>query len=416
MTSTSGPAGRDGTADEPPEPTGFRWYLRSSLPLSWLAKDFMPALEYLRETEQMPVVNIRRGWLHGAHLEVIANSHDGRPVPWPQVIVRLRAPREETSVPYAEEGYLSRARELGRLEQQPGPYLPYRPHGTFEWLATSDLQRWPGSAQLLRERALTWMFDSLAVTLALGGAASSGEADPLTMVAEIMLAVADAHPLRIPHGAFFYRSLAEAFLRRSLPAADPLAEFRRGLAGDASTLQPLVKRMLAGGDTRSSASWRRTAAYCMGLFDSAVLASELTPRALDEMSDTPGVALPAGIGEQPPGWLPSYQLLLNLLYAQLPLLGVSPSQYYYLCWALAEIVDDVTGLARRSARLLDRRGICEVGLCGDMQGLKVQGSIARIASIIAIPILFGRYGSAVGGGRSRRGGGSGPVPHRAGKF
>ncbi len=63
MTSTSDLKYRDGTADETPEPTGFRWYLRSSLPVSW-------------------------------------------------------------------------------------PYLPYQPHGTFEWLAHSDLRLWPGHAQL----------------------------------------------------------------------------------------------------------------------------------------------------------------------------------------------------------------------------------------------------------------------------
>ncbi len=193
------------------------------------------------------------------------------------------------------------------------------------------------------------MLDSLAVTLAPGGAASASEVAPLAVVAEVMLATADAHPLRIPHGAFSYRSQAEAFLSSSLAAPDPLPGFRRKLASDAPVLRPLVERMLAGGDTMSSASWRRTASYCMGLFDSAVLADELTPQTLDEINDRPGGALPEGINEQPPGWFTSYRLLLNLLYAQLPLLGVSPRQYYYLCWALAETVDEVTGRLRRSA-------------------------------------------------------------------
>jgi hypothetical protein len=349
MASTSDLEYCDGPAGETPEPTGFRWYLRSSLPVSWLARDVMPALAYLRETERLPVVNVRRGWLHGTHLEVIAHSDDGRAVPWPQAIVRLRAPVEETSALGSEEGYLARARELGRLEQRPGPYLPYHPHGTFEWLAQSDVQQWPGRAQVLRERTLTLLLDSLAVTLEPGGAASSGQVAPLDVVAEIMLATADAHPRRIPHGALSYRSHAEAFLNRSLPASDPLPDFRRTLASDVPVLRPLVQRMLAGGDTRSSASWRRAAAYCMGLFDSAVLASELTPRMLDEICDRWDGALPVGINEHPPGWLTSYQLLLNLLYSQLPLLGVSPPRYYYLCWAIAETVDEVTGWPSRSA-------------------------------------------------------------------
>jgi hypothetical protein len=343
MTSKSDLKYRDGTADETPEPTGFRWYLHSSLPVSWLAKDVIPALAYLRETERMPVVNLRRGWLHGAHLEVIAHSDDGRAVPWPQVIVRLRAPSEETSASHTEEAYLARARELGQLEQVPGPYLPYQPHGTFEWLAQSDLPQWPGRAQVLRERTLTRMLDSLAVTLALGGAASASEVAPLTVVAEIMLATADAHPLRISRGALSYRSHAEAFLRQSPAASNSLPDFQRKLASDAPILRPLVERMFAGGDTKNSASWRRTAAYCMGLFDSAVLAEELTPQTLDEISDRAGGARPLGFNDEQPGWFTSYRLLLNLQYAQLPLLGVSPRQYYYLCWAIAETVDEVTG-------------------------------------------------------------------------
>lgn len=348
MTSTSGLKYRDGTADETPEPTGFRWYLRSSLPVSWLAKDVMPALAYLRETERMPVVYIRRGWLHGAHLEVIAHSEDGRAVPWPQVIVRLRAPAEETSASYTEEAYLARVRELGQLERLPGPYLPYQPHGTFEWLAQSDLPHWPGRAHVLRERTLSRMLDSLAVTLAMGGGASTSEVAPLAVVAEVMLATADAHPLRIARGAFSYRSHAEAFLRRkwgsgSPAASEPLPRFRRELANDAPVLRPLVERMMAGGDTKNSASWRRTAAYCMGLFDSAVLAGELTPQTLDEISDGADGALPLGVNDERPCLFTSYRLLLSLQYAQLPLLGVSPRQYYYLCWAIAETVDEVTG-------------------------------------------------------------------------
>jgi hypothetical protein len=363
------------TPDMRPEPVGFRWYLHSTLPVSWLAADVMPVLSYLRWTERMTVVNMRRGWLHGTHLEVVAQADDGRPVPWTHVLARLRPP--EPTAPQTEEAYLARARELGRLEQKAGPYLPLRPHGTFDWLAHADLKGWPGRAQALRERTLTRMLDSLAVTL--GGRAGLGEAAPAETVAEIMLATADAHPLRIPYGTFSYRSHAEAFLNWSRPVSDARPEFERRLAADRPVLRPLVERMLAGRDTASSASWRRTAAYGMGLFDSAVLAGEITQETINEINDRPGGALPehmgppgapdtkpnasefhqavndAGVNEQAPGWFTSFRLLLNLLYAQLPLLGVSPRQRYYLCWAIAETVDEVTGeswrdrLARRAS-------------------------------------------------------------------
>ena len=379
MKSLADPAGDLIIGEMPPEPAGFRWYLHSSLPVSWLAKEVLPAVRYLRRTERVPVVNVRRGWLHGTHLEVVAHYDDGRPVPWPQAVARLRPPGEQDCQVQTEEQYLARARELGRLEQVGGSYLPLQEHGTFDWIAHSDLKRWPGHAQLLRERVLTRMIDSIAVTLEAAESAAFGAAVPTETAAEIMLAVASAHPVGIPYGTFSYRSHAEAFLNWSQAVSDPTPEFQRRLDGDRSLLRPLVERMLAGTDTASSASWRWNAAYCMGLLDSAVLAGSLTEETLDEINGRPGGALPArmgppgapdakphpsefhkvvnesGVNEQPPGWFLSYRLLLNLLYVQLPLLGVSPRQRYYLCWAIAEVVDEVTGeswrdrLARRTS-------------------------------------------------------------------
>ncbi len=360
-----------------PDPVGFRWYLHSSMPVHWLAEAVIPAVMYLRSTERMAVVNVRRGWLHGTHLEIIAHSGNGRPVPWPYVLAQLRPPEPETTIQQTEDGYLARARELGRLEQNPGPYLPFLEHGTFEWLASADLGVWPGITQVLRERTLTSMLESLAVTLGPGGHAPLGDKATVPMVAEIMLAIADAHPLRIPYGAFSFRSHAEAFLTWSRAVSDQRPEFERKLAADRPALRSLTERMLAGADTRSSAAWRRTGAYCMGLFHSAALAGSLTPETLDEINDRPGGRSPqhmgppgahdaspgksefhravdsAGVTGRPAEWFTAFRVLLNLLYSQLPLLGVSPRQRFYLCWALAETIDEVTGetwrdrLARR---------------------------------------------------------------------
>lgn len=360
-----------------PDPVGFRWYLHSSMPVHWLAETVIPAVMYLRSAEGMAVVNLRRGWLHGTHLEVTAHSDNGRGVPWPYVLARLRPPEPETTIQHTQDGYLARAREFGRLEQNPGPYLPFMEHGTYEWLASADLRVWPGIAQVLREHALTRMLDSLAVTLGADDHAPLGEVATVPMVAEMMLAIADAHPMRIPYGAFSFRSHAEAFLTWSQSTSDQRPEFERKLAADRPALRPLTERMLAGADTRSSATWRRTGAYCMGLFHSAALAGSLTPETIDEINDRPrdgspqpaeppgaGKASPrksefhqavdsAGVTNGPMEWFTAYRVLLNLLYSQLPLLGVSPRQRFYLCWALAETIDEVTGetwrdrLARR---------------------------------------------------------------------
>jgi hypothetical protein len=190
-----------------PEPVGFRWYLRSPLPVSWLATEVMPAVIYLRRTERTAVVNVRRGWQRGNHLEVIAYSGDDRAVPWVHLLARLRQPAEQRT-------------------------LPPQPHGTFEWIGHDDLRPWPGSAQTLRERALTTMVDSLAETLEAADPDSLGDAMPVEMVAEIMLAASDAHPLRFPDGSSWNHADVRTFPGCSGTARAPQPEFERRLAGD----------------------------------------------------------------------------------------------------------------------------------------------------------------------------------------
>src|SRR5205823_2128267 len=140
-----------------------------------------------RRTERMAVVNVRRGWRHGIHLEVIAYSGDNRAVPWPHLLARLRQPAEQSS-------------------------LPPQPHGVFDWIGHDDLQSWPGGAQPLRERALTTMGDSLAETIEAADPGSLGDTLPVEMVAEIMLAASDARPLRFPSGTSSYHAGGPAIL------------------------------------------------------------------------------------------------------------------------------------------------------------------------------------------------------------
>jgi hypothetical protein len=354
MTSLSDLEHGEATGEMRPEPVGFRWYLRSSLPVSWVANEVMPAIRYLRHTERLPVVNLRRGWLHGTHLELIAYSGDGRPVPWTHVLARMRAPEEDperdvtSAYPHGTSAY---PHETSAYPHEMSAY----PHGMFEWIASSDLSPWPGQTQSLRERALTRMIDSMAVTLEPGEHVLLGVSAPVDMVAEILLATADAHPLGIVYGTISFRADGEAFLSRSQGVADmrpgsgrnagPRPEFEQRLAADRPVLRSLVERMLDGNDTPSAASWRRTALYCMGMFDGAILAGSLTAETADEISSQPGVQREDI----------SYRLLLDLLYTQLPLLGVPSQRRYYLCWAIGEIVDEV---ARTTRRLAPAGGTC----------------------------------------------------------
>ena len=51
----------------------------------------------------------------------------------------------------------------------------------------------------------------------------------------------------------------------------------------------------------------------------------------------------SGVVDDPSQWFAAYRLLINLFYHQLPLLTVSPLQRYYMCYAVAETVDEVLG-------------------------------------------------------------------------
>jgi hypothetical protein len=103
--------------------------------------------------------------------------------------------------------------------------------------------------------------------------------------------------------------------------------------------------MLAGEQTPSSASWRRTALYCAGLFDGAVLSGSLTTRTLREISeglDAASAGAPYSPDRAPTSFL-SYRLVLSLLRVQLSLLDVSPADWCYLCWAVTEVAGEVAG-------------------------------------------------------------------------
>jgi hypothetical protein len=362
--------------------TGIRLYTRAPVTMAWLARTVVPAARALLDQGFM-IVYLRRGWLHGPHIDIVARGAQYGDPGWPQIAERLDAGELDPSGAVTDEAYLAQARELGRLEAVPPPYLPLREHGATEFLSPPDLVSAEPRLDQFREVCFNVMSKPL---LNMIESVAGGQADATVQLAEAFTALADTHFLGPDYGVFSLRSHVEAFLAWAAPTADARPAFAKRLAAEHGRLRPVVEQRLAGQPSPAAAAWRTAFGYCAGALDSGVANGTLTLEMLDSITDrvdrsamgppgapdvvptgdSPDSAFHRAVGESgviadPSKWFASYRLLVNLFYQQLPLLTVSPMQRYYMCYAIAELVDDVLGeswqdrLARRRDRLAGER-------------------------------------------------------------
>ncbi|WP_326698882.1 hypothetical protein OG909_17180 [Streptomyces sp. NBC_01754] len=334
--------------------------------LPWLSASVVPLARDLRDRGGT-VVRLRRGWLHGPHVDVIGRGAMGQELPWETVAGQLDAGPLSEDRALDEEAYLAQAREFGRLEAVPPPYLPMREHGAVEFLGPDDVTPSDPLLHGLREvevvhgvlcPPLTDMIEELTRDPSLA----------TTRLAEAFVALGDSYFLGLPHGAFSFRSHAEAFLSWAAPSKDMRPVFAARLAKEAPQLRAVVRQRLSGEISPAAARWRTAFAYSTGALDSAVMEGRLTAAMLDSVTaslDRTGMGPPtapevvpqgdrpdsdfhrataeSGVIDNPTPWFAAYRMLINLFYQQLPLLTVSPIQRYYMCYALAETVDEVLG-------------------------------------------------------------------------
>lgn len=341
---------------------------------AWLARHVVPAARALSE-RGAPAVQLRRGWLHGPHVDVLALAVPGGP-DWTEVADLLDAGPLDPPRALTEEAYLEQAREFGRLEAVQPPYLPLHEHGAVSRVSPADTaSREPRLDQFRTvvlgalNKPLLRMIDGIA-------------AEPATAtvrLAEAFAALVDTHFLGPAYGVFSPRSHVEAFLAWAAPTKDVRPVFQERLAKDTPRLRTVVEQRLSGEVSAGAAEWRTAFAYSSGALESAVAAGTLTLDLLDSVTDgvdrsemgPPGATRVVPQGDQPDSdfhravgesgvvadpsrWFAAFRLLTNLFYEQLPLLTVSPMQRYYMCFALAETVDDVLGVSWQD-RLNDRR-------------------------------------------------------------
>lgn len=354
-------------ADAPTGTAGLRWFVHTPMTPAWLVGRVLPELVRLRTDAGATTLVVRRGWLHGPHLEVVAGTADGRPLPWGEVADRLAAATPAAGPPMAAETYLRQAVELGRLEHVEGPYLPLRHHGDVAWVAPEELTPWPRALRADCDRVATEVTEAAAALLD-EAARRSPEAVPAVLLAEAFIALADAHPWRAPFGSFSLRSHAEAFLAWSSVSVDPRPVFDRRLEHDLPLLVRLVEQARDGRQSAHALGWRRAFTAAMDRFREAAEAGRLSNELLEELAGAwgPGRDAPmgppgaptarraaaapfhqqvraSGVTDDPGQWFAGFRLMINLFYRQLPLLGVTPAQRYYLCYAVAGAIDEAHG-------------------------------------------------------------------------
>ncbi|MDN5929464.1 MAG: hypothetical protein L0I24_00090 [Pseudonocardia sp.] len=349
-----------------PGVVGVRLHTRAPITLPWLSAAVIPAVREL-SLRGSAKVRVRRGWLGGPHVDILARDVIGPPTDWPDLAERLDAGPLDASTALSGEAYLAQAREFGRWEQVPPPYLPMREHGEIALLDENDARKRGHGLDHLSEaavvdsvlcRPVVDLIDELAV--------QPGRAT--VRLAEAFAALGDSYFLGLAYGAFSFRSHAEAFLGWVAPTRDVRPLFAARLERESAELRAVVEQRLSGDVGPAAASWRVAFAYCTGALDSAVGRGDLTVEMLHAMTAAldrsgtgpPGApdAMPAGdspdtpfhravdesgVIAHPTPWFASYRMLINLFYEQLPLLTVSPMQRYYTCYAIAELVDDVLG-------------------------------------------------------------------------
>ena len=347
--------------------TGVRLYTRGPVTLPWLARSVVPVARALHD-HGSAVRYLRRGWLHGPHVDIVARGGMASTLDWPAFAALLDAGPLDAAMAQTDEAYLAQARQFGRLEAVPPPYLPMAEHGTVDYLGPdgagprdpvlAGLPEWAVVNTAL-SRPLLDTIDELAARPPLGP----------TRLAEAFLALADSHFLGLAHGVFSFRSHVEAFLAWAAPSGkDMRPVFAERLAREAPRLRPAVAQRLSGAVGPAAAAWRTAFAYCAGTLDSAVAGGTLTGAMVDLITatvDATGMGPPgaervvpqgsqpdtdfhravAGSGalDDPTPWFAAYRVLINLFYQQLPLLTVSPLQRYYMCYAISELVDDELG-------------------------------------------------------------------------
>ena len=318
-----------------------------------LLRDLAASLIDLKVSQQLPVLAVRRGWLHGSHLQVVARGYAGAhtervaeqldnfaELAGRQAVAGARA---ETVAP-TEADYLSRAEQLARWENTEPPFLPLYPQGAVRVERLGVPDGWPAQLMQVRDQITSRYLELVLRT------AELPQPERLPVLMQVMAALARTHPRGIGDGTLPYRSHVEGVASATGGHADVRSVYAARFAADqdrfrSALLDPVTDPLIVG--------WREAFCYAWGVAEGVVatgavddegLADAAGRRPVEPMgplarSEFFAEMLRTGLVQDPPYQHVAYRIVLNTLYSTLSCFGISPLQRYYLCYGLAEAAD-----------------------------------------------------------------------------
>ncbi|MGW7610859.1 hypothetical protein ACWGKW_26985 [Streptomyces sp. NPDC054766] len=316
-----------------------------------LLREISEPLLHLKSSQQLPVVHVRRGWLHGSHLLLTLRPYGERTVDADEFVatVTALAAARGASAP-DQETYLRRAQELARWENVRDELLPCHPQGTVIAEPHRPRTDSPALSQAVDQimgRFLEPALGSLAVP----------EADLLPHLAQVLALLARTHPRGISAGALPYRSHAEGVASVTGKHADLRSAFAARYLSDRQVFLDALQAPVQSDTLRS---WERAMQYAWGVAEAHTAGQAVDDRVLQGAAGggdwehplgTPvrsefiGAVLDGGMLRKPSYRHIAHRIVLNVLYAGLTCFGITPMQRYYLCYGLGEGTDELTGVS-----------------------------------------------------------------------
>jgi len=327
--------------------TVIRIFDHSTNPRELLRELADPIVE-LRAAEWLPVAHVRRGWLHGSHLQLTVRPLATTPPALDEfvpVAARVAAGLGGT-VPEPEQ-YLRRAAELARWENVDQPLLPLHPQGFVEAVPLAEPPGWPPGLLLARDQIMSTFLDGVL-------RAAERDTDIAWQATRILALLARTHRYGLGIATLPYRSHAEGISATLAATVDLREAFADRFARDHDQFaQALTEPDPLPSDPLYP--WHGAFQRAWGVAEALAASRQVDDQALQAAGQ---MAVPvdnptashfhaevrrSGLGERNPYWQVAHRLILNSLYASFTCLGLSPVQRYYACYGLAEAADRQLG-------------------------------------------------------------------------
>src|SRR4051794_15325320 len=88
---------------------GARVYTRAPVTVPWLSRTVVPVARAMRDNG-FSIVYLRRGWLHGPHVDIVARGARRSGPGWPEIAEQLDAGDLNPATALTDEAYLAQAR------------------------------------------------------------------------------------------------------------------------------------------------------------------------------------------------------------------------------------------------------------------------------------------------------------------